>query len=372
MHSIEAFPGDILPAKMAIDCIPFIDLGPPIEIPLIPKEADPKNISQEERHFWRSEIKRYKREKDVLLLAHNYEPEDVQHIEVADYVGDSLHLAKIGRDSKKKVLMEASVLFMNYILGVMKQDWQIVLAPSMDALCSLAAHAKVEKVKDWKHAHPNGKVISYVNTYLDIKAESDICCASGNAAKVIQYMAESHPESPLLFLPDIFLGYYAMNILKKMGHSTDNLWLMMGACHVHEKITAHHVMRQMALHPDAAVVAHLECGCIAKCSMMLDQGIVSEEMMQLRSTWGMIDFITKTPHKKIIVATTVTNIYPMSIAAPDKEFIPANPDARCAFMEQNTLKSIYLSLLYRRHEITVDPELARQARIPIERMLAIQ
>src|SRR5260221_549031 len=129
-------PGDILRANEAIASIPNVDLGPPIEIPPIPPEADPKNISKEERYFWRSEI----------------------------------------------------------------------------------------------------------------KAESDICCASGNAAKVIEYMVTLYPDSQLLFLPDIFLGYYAMNILKKIGRPTDNLWLMMGACHVHEKITAHHVMRQMALH----------------------------------------------------------------------------------------------------------------------------
>ena len=267
---------------------------------------------------------------------------------------------------------DLSVLFMNEILAVMKKPHQKVLAPSLKALCSLAAHADVNKVKAWKRAHPDGKVISYVNTYLDIKAISDICCASANAAKVIRYMAELCPDSPLLFLPDVFLGYYAAKTLEKMGQSTDRLYLMMGACHVHEKITAHHVMRQMVLHPDAAVVAHPECGCMSKCSMMLEQGFVSEEMMQLRSTWGMIDFITKTPRKKIIFATTVTNIYPMSVAAPDKEFIPANPDARCAFMEQNTLKNVYEALRDMKYEITVDPELARQARIPIERMLAIQ
>src|SRR3989344_1927634 len=369
-QSLPTTSGDILRANEAIEMIPSVDLTSPIEVPPIPAEADPKNITEEERQWLKSEITRYMQEKDVLLLAHNYEPPDIQ--DIADYIGDSLLLAQVGRDSKKKVILEASVLFMNQILAVIKRPDKIVLAPSLKALCSLAAHADPKKVLDWKHEHPNGKVISYVNTYLDIKAISDICCASGNAAKVIQFMAEKYPDSSLLFLPDVFLGYYAMDILKKMGRSTDNLWLMMGACHVHEQITAHHIMRQMALHPDAAVVAHPECGCMSKCSKMLEQGLVAEEVMQLRSTWGMIDFITKTPYKKIIVATTVTNIYPMSIAAPDKEFIPANPDARCEFMEQNTLKSIYQSLLYRRYEITVDPELARQAKIPIERMLTIQ
>ena len=256
-------PGDILRASEAIVMIPEVDLGPPIEVPPIPPEADPKNISEEERQFLKSGIKSRKKEIDALVLAHNYEPPDVQ--DEADFIGDSIHLAKLGRDSKKKVIVEAAVLFMPEILAVMKQPDQIILTPSLKALCSLAAHAKVDKILDWKHEHPKGKVISYVNTYLDVKAESDICCASANAAKVIQFMAERYPNSPLLFLPDVFLGYFAMTVLKKMGRSTDNLWLMMGACHVHEKITAHHVMRQMALHPGAAVTAHPECGCVSKC-----------------------------------------------------------------------------------------------------------
>ncbi len=198
-------PGDILPAKEAIKMIPEVDLGPPIEIPLIPPEANPENISAEERQFLHTEIKRLKKEKNALVLAHNYEPPDVQ--DAADYIGDSLHLAKTGRDSDADILIEASVLFMNQILDVMKRPGQIVLAPSLKALCSLAAHADVNKVNAWKEDHPNGKVISYVNTYLDIKAISDICCASANAAKVIQHMAELYPNSPLLFLPDVFLGY---------------------------------------------------------------------------------------------------------------------------------------------------------------------
>lgn len=362
--------GDILQASEAIALIPQVDLGPPIEIPPIPPEADPKNIPEKERQWLKIEIEKLAEEKDVLLLAHNYEPKDVQ--DVAHFIGDSIHLAKIGRASKKKVLMEASVLFMNQILDVMKQPGQIVLAPSLKALCSLAAHANPKTILDWKHEHPNGKVISYVNTYMDVKAISDICCASANATKVIQYMAERYPDDQLLFLPDIFLGYYAMDVLQKMGRSTDKLWLMMGACHVHEKITANHLRKQMLLHPDAAVSAHMECGCVTKCVSMLNQGLITEDRLRLSSTWGAIDFAKNTPYKKIIVATTVTNIYPMQKAAPDKEFIPANPEAHCEFMEQNTLRNLYESLRDMKYEITVDPELARQARIPIERMLAIQ
>ena len=362
-------PGDILRAKDAIAAIPMVDLGPPIEIPPIPPGADPKNIPEEKRQWLIAEIKRLARERDALILAHNYEPPDIQ--DIADFIGDSIHLAKLGRDSKKRVLVEASVLFMNQILAVMKQPGQIVLAPSLKALCSLAAHADVNKIRAWKHEHPTGKVISYVNTYLDVKAESDICCASANAAKVIEHMTELHPNNPLLFLPDIFLGYYAMDLLQKMGRSTDNLWLMMGACHVHEQITTHQVMKQMILHPDAAVSGHMECSCVTHCTTMLNKGMISEEKMQLRSTWGMIEFLKKTPYKKIIVATTVTNIHPMRKIAPDKEYIPANPNAHCAFMEQNTLQNLYESLRDLKHVITVDPDLAAKARIPIEKMLEI-
>ena len=131
-------------------------------------------------------------------------------------------------------------------------------------------------------------------------------------------------------------------------------------------------MRQMALHPDAAVYAHMECGCVSKCLSLLDRGLLTEERLKLASTWGATEFAKKTPHKKIIVATTVTNIYPMSVAAPDKEFIPANPEARCAFMEQHTLRNLYESLRDVKYEVTVDPELAERARKPIERMLSIQ
>ena len=362
-------PGDILRADEAIRAIPEIDLGPPIEVPQITPEAESTNISEDERQWLYSEIDRLAQKIDALRLAHNYTPKDVQ--KKADFVGDSIHLAKIGRASKKKVLIEASVLFMNQILAVMKQPGQIVLAPSLKALCSLAAHADPNKILAWKHEHPKGKVISYVNTYMDVKAISDICCASANAAKVIQYMTEKYPDDQLLFLPDVFLGYYAMDVLRKMGKSTDNLWLMMGACHVHEKITANHLRRQMILHPDAAVSAHMECGCVAKCVTMLNQGLITKDRLNLGSTWSAIEFAKNTTHKKIIVATTVTNIYPMSVVAPDKEFIPANPEARCEFMEQNTLRNLYESLRDMKYEIKVDPELAEKARKPIEKMLEI-
>ena len=360
-------PGDILPAIEAIDAIQSTDLGPPIEVPPIPVDAIPENIPEGERRFYNEEIKRLKKERNALILAHNYMPKDVQA--AADFIGDSLYLARLGVESDADVIVEAAVLFMNQILAAKKKTNQIILAPSLDALCSLAAHANVDKILTWKRNHPNGVVVSYVNTYLDVKAISDYCCASGNAAKVIQYVIEHHPNQPVLFLPDVYLGLYAAKLLLKMGKSIDNIWLMMGACHVHDRIRPQHVAMLREKYPDAGVVIHPECGCNS-CLRQVSDG-KPEELDEFKSTWGMIEHVKTAPQKRFIVATEVGNIIPMSIAAPDKEFIPANPEAVCAFMKQNTLRKLYESLRDMKYEITVDPELARRAIIPIDRMLSI-
>jgi hypothetical protein len=163
--------GDIFPARQAIELIDQIDLLLPIEIPPVPPEAEPDNVAPEEHRWLLAEIARLKKEKNAYILAHNYAPRDIQ--DVADAVGDSLFLAQQGAASDADILVEASVLFMNEILAIMKKPRQRVLAPDLGALCSLAAHADVNKIRRWKSDHPGGIVISYVNTYLDVKAESD-------------------------------------------------------------------------------------------------------------------------------------------------------------------------------------------------------
>lgn len=365
---IEA--GDILPAKDAIALMDQADLGPSIDVPEIPANAHPENITEEEREFLQGEVRRLKKERNALILAHNYVPRDIQ--DVSDVIGDSLFLAQQGAASDADYLVEPSVLFMNQILAALKKPHQTVLAPSLDALCSLAAHADVDKIRDWKKAHPDGIVISYVNTYLEVKAESDYCCASANAGKVTLHILEnSRPEQPILFLPDVFLGFYAAKLLESKGHSLERLHLMMGACHVHERIRPHHVMEQQQLHPEAITVVHPECGCTSACMRQVNDGIVPEDMLQFRSTQGMIKLVEEVPHSEVIVATEVGNLHPMSKAVPDKTLIPASREALCAYMKQNTLQNLYECLRDLKHEITVEPELARRARIPIERMLEI-
>lgn len=361
--------GDILPAREAIAAIPETDLSPPIEVPAVPVEAHPENIPEEERAFLHREIKRLKQERNALILAHNYMPPDVQ--DAADLIGDSLYLAQQGTASDADVLVEPAVLFMQQILAVMKKPHQIVLAPDLGALCSLAAHADVNKIRAWKKEHPGGIVISYVNTYIGVKAESDYCCASANSAKVIQYVIKNHSRVPILFLPDVYLGFYAAKLLEKMGESLDRLYLMMGACHVHDSIRPYHVERQRQKYPGAASVIHPECGCTSSCMRQVSEGSVPEEMMQFRSTQGMIKFVKDSPQSVVIVATEIGNLYPMSKAAPEKTMVPANPEAVCAYMKQNTLRKLYVSLRDLIHEVTVDPELAKKARLPIERMLEI-
>lgn len=370
-HDVKA--GDILPAKLAIEVIPQVDLISSIDIPEISPDAFRSQIPWFERAFYHREIKRLKREKDVLILAHNYMPEDVQ--EAADLVGDSLALARAGRDSTAKIVVESSVLFMNEILATFlavsgKTD-QKILAPTLKALCSLAAHADPQKIHAWKQKFPKGIVVSYVNTYINVKVLSDYCCASGNATKVIEYVLAKHPDVPILFLPDVYLGFYASTLLEERGESLDRLWLMMGACHVHDMIRPSHVALARDEHPDAAVVYHPECGCTSACMTEVKEGRVSKEQMQARSTHGMVEFVKNAKEQTIIMATEVGNITPMQKAAPGKTIIPANPNAICAFMKQNTLKNLYEALRDEKHVITIDPEIAKRAYIPIARMLEI-
>lgn len=362
-------PGDILPAKEAIAMVPHMDLKSPIMIPEIPKEAFREHIDPDMQAFYQAEIMRLKKEKDAYILAHNYMPDTVQ--DVADYVADSIKLAQRGRDVSAKFLVEPSVLFMNQILAALKRPEQVVLAPSLDALCSLAAHAKLEKVLEWKASHPEGIVVSYVNTYIEIKAESDYCCGSANAEKVVKHVLMHHASVPILFLPDVYLGLWASTILEEQGESIDRLYLMMGACHVHDMIRPVHVELARAEHPDAVVTYHPECGCTSACMTEVREGRIARERMQARSTQGMVDFARTTTAQKIIMATEVGNMHPIRKAVPGKIIIPANPDAMCAFMKQNTLKNLYEALRDEKHVVTVHPDLAERARLPIERMLDI-
>jgi quinolinate synthase len=370
MYNLPPLPGDILPAKLAIEMIAQTDLEPPIEVPAIPGESEPDGLSEFETEWLIEQINIWKKLRHALILSHNYQIPEIQ--DVSDYVGDSVYLAKMGSESDADIIVEAAVLFMPQILAVMKKrPDQVILAPSLKALCSLAAHANPEKILAWKIEHPGGIVISYVNTYIEVKALSDYCCGSANAAKVIEHAAKEHHNAPMLFLPDVNLGFFAAKTLQDIGYPIDNLYLVMGACHVHHHIQPSDVENALKEHPKAAIAVHPECGCTSSCMRLVETKQMLINSVGFRSTSGMFKYAETVPQKEIIVATETGNIYPLSKAVPDKTFIPANPKAVCEYMKQNTLRSIYESLVYLKHEITVDPELAAKARIPIERMLRI-
>ena len=366
--------GDILPAREAIEKISMADLTPPIEVPPIPNEARPDGIPEKERQFLKSEIRRLKKVRNALVIAHNYQIEDIH--EVADYSGDSLYLAQKGIESDADVVVEPAVLFMPQILEVMRivenRKKPIILAPNLNALCSLAAHADPNKILAWKRANPKGIVIMYVNTYVEVKALTDYCCASANAEKVLAYVAEKHPDTPLLFGPDVHLGYFAAKKLIEMGYSIDQLSLMIGACHVHDEIRMYHILARKKEHPHAATIAHRECGCTAACMTQIEDGLISTKELRFGSTSSFFKQAEEMPQKEIIVATENGIIPLLSKAVPGKTFIPANPNAVCEFMKQNTLRNLYESLRDMKHVVTVDPKLAKRAYVPIKRMLEIQ
>lgn len=373
-HSLlPPMPGDILPAKLAIEMIPQVDLGPPIEVPKIPEENKPDGMTDEEINWHLNKINQRKKELGALVLSHNYQVPGVHR--AADYAGDSIYLAQKGTESDAPIIVEASVLFMPEILAILnyakKRTNQKILAPSLKALCSLAAHADPNKIREWKKEFKTGIVISYINTYIGAKALSDYCCGSSNAAKVIEYVARLYPNNPLLFLPDVHLGFFAAKMLEEMGQSIDRLWLMMGACHVHDEIRPGHIDVARMKYPNAAVTIHPECGCTSSCMRQVQTGEIPLKLMGFRSTSGMFKYAEEIPQKEIIVATEVGILYPLSKAMPNKTFISANPDAVCEYMKQNTLRNLYESLRDIKYEITVDPDLAEKAKIPIERMLKI-
>lgn len=363
-----AEPGDILPAIEAINMIDRTDLSSPIFVPPIPAEAYPENISEEERQWLEAKIRRSKGEHNALLLAHNYESRDVRRN--ADVVGDSLTLAKAGAASNADVLLEAAVLFMNQTLAIMARPNQIVLTPSLQALCSLAAHADMNKIKQWKLEYPRGIVISYINTYIDVKALSDYCCASGNAVEVVELVFNiSEKDQEVLLLPDVFLGLHVAKTLQKKGYSLERLWLMMGACHVHEQIKPQHIEDARKRYPKAKMAVHLECGCQSRCVTRLGDTNLDGQMEML-STQGMIDFAKKTTADTIIVATE-KEMGEVIAEVSGKKVVLASEAAICPFMKQNTLRLVRDSLERMEHRIVVDPELARRAYIPVKRMLKI-
>lgn len=306
------------------------------------------------------EIRELAREREAVILAHNYERPEVQ--DVADFVGDSLGLSREAAKTEADVIVFCGVHFMAETAAILSPR-KIVLLPDLAAGCSLAASITADDVRAWKREHPGAVVVSYVNTSAAVKAESDYCCTSGNAVEVVNSIPA---EKEILFLPDMFLGAHVRRV---SGRQNMHVW--MGECHVHAGIDPEHVNAQRAAHPGAEFLIHPECGCATPVVEAMSAGAIDPEGVQILSTEGMIRRPRQSAADEFIVATEVGILHRLRRENPTKTFIPASDGAVCAYMKVTTLPKVRAALVHMQHRITVPSGVAARARLAIERMVAI-
>ncbi|MDB4886861.1 MAG: quinolinate synthetase [Gemmatimonadetes bacterium] len=306
------------------------------------------------------EIRTLARERNAVILAHNYERAEVQ--DVADYVGDSLGLSREAARTEADVIVFCGVHFMAETAAVLSPR-KTVLLPDMAAGCSLASMIDAEQLRAWKAEHPGAVVVSYVNTTAEVKAESDYCCTSGNAVEVVNAIPA---DREILFCPDMFLGAH----VKRMS-GRENIRIWMGECHVHAGIDPEDIRLRRAEYPGAEFLIHPECGCSTSVLEALSAGEVDPEGVQILSTEGMIRRPAISDADDFIVATEVGILHRLRRENPSKRFIAANEKASCAYMKVTTLPKVKRALETMTHRITVPADVAARARRAIERMVAI-
>ena len=299
------------------------------------------------------EIKALARERDAVILAHNYQVPEVQ--DVADFVGDSLGLSREAAATDAEAIVFCGVHFMAETAKILSPD-KTVLIPDLDAGCSLAASITAEQLREWKAEHPGAVVVSYVNTTAEVKAESDYCCTSGNAQAVIDAIPA---DQEILFLPDLFLGLW----LEKVTGRKLNVWL--GECHVHAGIRPQDLERWQADAPDAELLVHPECGCASQAMAF------ANERTHILSTEKMVRFAQQSTKQRFLIATETGIIHRLQREAPGKRFEPVRQDAVCRYMKMITLTKLRDALRDRKYEVAVDAETAERARGAIERMVSI-
>lgn len=304
----------------------------------------------------KAKIRKLCEEKNAVILAHYYTRKEVQ--EIADFIGDSLALARKAENIDAKIIVMCGVHFMAETCKILSPE-KLVIAPDLNAGCSLADSCKAEDLKKYKEEHPGYTVVSYVNTTAAVKALTDVVVTSGNAKKIIDQLPE---DEKIIFGPDYNLGSYINNVTGR------NMLLWNGGCHVHERFSVAEIAKLKNQHPDAVVLAHPEC----KAPVLATADVVG-------STAVLLKYAIAHPKKKYIVATEAGILHEMQRECPDTEFIPVPPEIseggagcscnECDYMKMNTLLKIYNSLKYEWPSIEVNPEIAKEAVRPIERML---
>lgn len=308
---------------------------------------------------WAAEVRRLADQRNAVILAHNYQLPEIQ--DVADHVGDSLALSRVAAEHPADVIVFCGVHFMAETAKILSPD-KTVLLPEPEAGCSLAASITADDVRAWKATHPDGVVVAYVNTSAEVKAESDICCTSSNAADVVR----SIPEGvPIFFIPDQFLGAHVRRVT---GRDMD-VWA--GECHVHAEISPAELRRRIADEPDADILIHPECGCTTTALYLAGTGDLPRERTKILSTGGMVAYAEQTQARRVLVATETGILHQLRRRAPGTDFQPITDRAVCPYMKMITPEKLLRSLRDGVFEVDVDPEIAARARRSVERMIQI-
>jgi len=300
------------------------------------------------------EIAELKKSRKAVILAHHYQDVEIQ--ELADAIGDSLELARVAQKFDGDVIALCGVWFMAETAKALNPD-RIVVAPDRDAGCSLVDACQVEDLRAWKQLNPGHAIVSYINTSIEVKAESDILCTSRNAVDVVNSIP---PEQPIMFLPDMNLGNYV-----KQQTGRENMKIWPGACIVHATFPARRVAKARAEHPTALVAAHPECP--QDVLLMADF---------IGSTSAIVDWCAHSPAEEFIIMTESGVRYSLERVAPLKKFhFVANENCNCSecpYMRLNTLEKLRDTLENLEPRVEIPADIIRRARVPVERMLAVR
>lgn len=300
-----------------------------------------------------TEINRLKKEKNAIILGHFYQIPEIQ--DISDFIGDSLALARKAAETKADIIVFCGVQFMGESAKILSPDKK-VLIPDPEAGCSLVESCPPDEFRKFREARPRHTVISYINSSVEIKAQSDIICTSSNAVGIVNSLPR---EENIIFAPDKNLGAYINNLTGR------NMVLWDGSCEVHDILSVERVLSLKEKHPDAKVIAHPECK--SQILAMADY---------IGSTTALLNYTRKSEHAEFLVATESGIIHQMKKYNPDKSFIIIPTDESCMcndcpHMKLNTMDKLYNSLVTEEYEIKISEELMEKARVPLDRMLQI-
>jgi quinolinate synthase len=293
------------------------------------------------------ELREWLARREAILLAHNYQPAEIQ--DIADFIGDSLGLSITASTTPAKIILFAGVQFMAETAAILCPD-KTVLLPRLDVGCYMADTINSESLKMRKAELPGVPVVAYVNSSAAVKAESDICCTSANAVKVVN----SLPNPQVLMVPDKNLALYTAR------HTDKEVFTWAGCCNIHDALSAQEVLNAKASHPQAVFVAHPEC-----------RPEVLALADAIRSTTGMLQFVRRSESQKFIIGTEMGLLHTLRKENPEKSFFSPSPNLICPDMKRITLDDLIAALRENRHQVLIPEDMRRRALLAVERMLAV-